>query len=227
MRVGVLFSGGKDSTFAVYSASRVDSVECLITLWPERQDSYMFHYPSIQWTRLQAKSMGIPQVMKKTGGVKELELGDLKNAIDMARKSFGLEGIYTGALASIYQKSRVDKICTELRLKCLSPLWMIDPVTHLRTLLKEHFRVMVTGASALGLSQDWLGRIIDENAIEELVHLQRRYGLNPGFEGGEAETFVLDCPMFRKQIEIISSTKHWRIDFGFLEITKAQLAPKS
>jgi ABC transporter with metal-binding/Fe-S-binding domain ATP-binding protein len=226
MNVGVLFSGGKDSTYAAYLAKRTDQLKCLVTLKPSTEMSYMFHYPNIQWTKLQALSIGIEQIMRKTKGIKELELMDLKKAIALAQRRFNLEGIYTGALASVYQKSRVDRICTELGLESISPLWMADQIRHLRNLLKEKFRVMVTGVSALGLGDNWLGRIIDESAIHELKELQRRYGLNPGFEGGEAETFVLDCPMFQERIDITLSLKHWKGEAGYLEIKDAKLVPK-
>ena len=79
MKVGVLFSGGKDSTYAAFLArQRGDEVACLITLSPARSDSYMFHYPNIRWTAMQAEAMQLPQVTLETKGVKEEELVDLK-----------------------------------------------------------------------------------------------------------------------------------------------------
>ena len=144
----------------------------------------------------------------------------------MAKERFGLAGIYTGALASVYQKSRVERICSELRLECVSPLWGIDPQTHLRTLLREEFIVQVVSVSALGLEEVWLGRILDEKAIDELVSLGAKYKFHIGLEGGEGETFVLDCPLFSKRIEVIASQKHWRGDSGFLEIKEARAVPK-
>ena len=79
MRVGALFSGGKDSTYAAYLArQRGDELGCLITLSPARSDSYMFHYPNIRWTAMQAQAMRLPQVTQETKGVKEEELADLE-----------------------------------------------------------------------------------------------------------------------------------------------------
>lgn len=186
----------------------------------------MFHYPNLKWTRLQAEAAGVPQVVGETAGVKEEELADLRAVTLSAKERFGLDGIYTGALASVYQKSRVERICDELGLKCVSPLWGIDPETHLRTLLSEGFIVEVVSVSALGLDQRWLGRVLDSRAVDELVELGAKYRFHVGFEGGEGETFVLDCPLFTKRIEIVSSDKHWSRDSGSLEIKEARTVPK-
>ncbi len=226
MRVGVLFSGGKDSTYAAYIASKSDRLACLITVFPRSDASYMFHYPDMRWTQLQAEAIGVPQLTQETPGVKEEELEDLTAAIRRARESYGLEGIYTGALASVYQKSRVERICKELSLKCVSPLWGADPEEHLRRLVKDGFVVMMVSVSALGLDRRWLGRILDDAAINELVALSRRFRFHPGLEGGEGETFVLDCPMFRTTVEVRRAETHWRSDSGTYDILDARLVSK-
>lgn len=226
MKVGTLFSGGKDSTYAAYLASKHDELSCLITVIPESAESYMFHFPNLRWTSLQAEASGVPQVVGRTAGVKEEELSDLKDVLSSAKGRYDLEGIYTGALASVYQKDRVERICAELHLKCISPLWGIDPETHLRTLLLESFVVQVVSVSALGLDESWLGRILDEKAVDELVVLGKKYRFHIGLEGGEGETFVLDCPLFSKRIEVVSSERHWRGDSGYLEIKEARAVPK-
>lgn len=228
MKAGVLFSGGKDSTYAAYLARRGgDEVCCLITLSPARSDSYMFHYPNIRWTATQAQTMLIPQITLETEGVKEEELVDLKRAIELAKRDYSIERVYTGALASVYQKSRVERVCRELSVEAVSPLWHVDPITHLTNIVASHFIVIMTGVAALGFDENWLGRPLDGNAIDELARLHARYGVNPGLEGGEGETFVLDCPLFDRRIEIVSSRKHWSGDAGYLEILDARLVRKA
>ena len=86
---------------------------------------------------------------------------------------------------------------------------------------------MVVSVSALGLDESWLGRILDESAVDELVALGEKFKFNVGLEGGEGETFVLDCPLFEKRVEVQESTKHWRGDSGSLQISKARLVPKA
>ncbi|HEV2139331.1 MAG TPA: diphthine--ammonia ligase [Nitrososphaerales archaeon] len=227
MKVAALFSGGKDSTYAAWLASKKDELACLVTLFPKSDMSFMFHYPDLEWTSLQAEAIGVPQLTGDTEGVKEEELADLESTLARAKSGFGLEGIYTGALASVYQKTRVERVCKNLGLECLSPLWRVDPEAHLRRLVKDGFVAMVVSVSALGLGESWLGRILDGQAVDELVALGARFRFNVGLEGGEGETFVLDCPLFTKRVEVRESTKHWRGDSGYLQISKARLVPKA
>jgi ABC transporter with metal-binding/Fe-S-binding domain ATP-binding protein len=227
MRVGALFSGGKDSTCAAWIASKKDELVCLVTLLPRSEMSYMFHFPNLKWTRLQAESMGVPLLTEETEGVKEEELVDLERALAAAKTKFRLDGVYTGALASVYQKTRVEKVCEALSLECVSPLWGVDPETHLRRLISDGFSVMVVSVSALGLDRKWLGRRLDESSIDELVALARRFKFHVGLEGGEGETFVLDAPFFSRRIEVRSTEEHWRGDSGYLEILDAVLAQKA
>jgi diphthine-ammonia ligase len=228
MKVGILFSGGKDSTYAAYLApKRGDEPACLITLSPLRSDSYMFHYPNVRWTMMQAEAMHLPQIMLETKGEKEEELVDLRKAIETAKRNYAVEGVYTGALASVYQKSRVERTCDELGVKAVSPLWQIDPISHLTNIVESGFEVIVTGVAALGLDESWLGRALNNDAIRDLAKLHAKYGVNPGLEGGEGETFVLDCPLFDRRIRLVSSKKHWKGDAGYLEILDAHLAVKA
>lgn len=221
-----MWSGGKDSTYAAWLGSKRDELGCLVTIFPKSEMSYMFHFPDLQWTRLQAEAMGVPQLTFPTEGVKEEELADLERALAGAKRKFSLEGVYTGALASVYQKSRIEKVCASLGLECISPLWRADPEEHLRRLLKDGFSTIVVSVSALGLDESWLGRELDGPAVDDLVALGRRFKFHVGLEGGEGETFVLDSPLFSKRLEVRSAVKHWRGDSGYLEITDAALVPK-
>ena len=225
--MATLFSGGKDSTYAAWVASKEDELACLVTLFPRSEVSYMFHFPNLKWTALQADSIGVPLLKEDTEGVKEEELGDLKVALGRAKADFGVEGVYTGALASVYQKTRVEGVCADLGLKCVSPLWGTDSEAHLHRLVRDGFSAMVVSVSALGLDEGWLGRRLDERSVGELVALGRRFRFHVGLEGGEGETFVLDAPFFSKAIEVRSVQKHWRGDSGFLEIVDAALVPKA
>lgn len=222
----MLWSGGKDSTYAAWLASKRDQLSCLVTLFPKSEFSYMFHFPDLEWTRLQAEAIGVPQLTASTEGVKEEELGDLERALKGAREKYAIDGLYTGALASVYQKSRVERVCRELGLECVSPLWGVDPESHLRRLVKDGFVTMVVSVSALGLDESWLGRILDVDAVNELVALGRRYRFHVGLEGGEGETFVLDCPLFKQRVEVLGSSVYWRGDSGYLQISKARLMKK-
>lgn len=170
--------------------------------------------------------MGLPQIIFQTEGKKEEELEDMQSALKSAIADYSIEGVYTGALASVYQKSRVERVCEELKLKSISPFWGIDPRTHLMNLIRDRFTVMVTGVAAMGLDETWLGRILDAKMVDELTDLQKKYALHAALEGGEGETFVLDCPLFEKRIEVVSSKKYWNDVNGHLEFLGLRLVDK-
>ncbi|KGK98926.1 hypothetical protein LI82_06470 [Methanococcoides methylutens] len=203
MKLGVLFSSGKDSNYALHiMQERGYSIECLITIKSRNPDSYMFHTPNIDLARLQAEAMGLPLLETFTQGEKELELEDLKNAIIQAQDEYGIEGIVTGALYSNYQKDRIEKICNELGLESFSPLWHIDQEQEMRELLEKGFEFIFSSIAAYGLNSNWVGKIIFSSDVDKLVKLNEKIGLNIAGEGGEFESFVTDAPMFTKKIKI-------------------------
>ena len=222
----MLFSGGKDSCYALYKAQKTDEVACLISVISKNKESYMFHTPNISLTKLQAEAIGIPLIQKSTEGRKEDELKDLKSAIRDAIGTHKIEGIVTGAIESVYQAKRVQKICNELNIWCFNPLWMKDQKELLHELVENGFHIIITGIFAYPLDEKWLGRKIDEKVIDELAVLEEKYQMNPAGEGGEIETTVTDAPFFKKRVDIIDSDIKAEGNSGVLVIKKAKLVSK-
>lgn len=222
----MLFSGGKDSVFACCRAMEKNTVACLITLISENQESYMFHTPNIRYTALLAEAMCLPLLSWKTKGLKEEELDDLKSAIAAAKERYDLDGIVTGAIESVYQAARIQRICRDLDLWCFNPLWQINQVDYLRLLLTKGFKVIISGVFAYPLDASWVGAVIDEERIKKLEQLQKRYQINPSGEGGELETFVTDGPFFKKRIEISRASCTYENYRGHFTIEEARLVEK-
>ena len=203
-RIAALFSGGKDSTYALYLMKKNGyEISCLITMKSKNPDSYMFHTPNIDITSMQAEAMDIPLVTGYTKGEKEKELKDLENTIKKAKEKFGFTGIVTGALFSRYQKERVEKICNKLSLKCFSPLWHMSQEELMQKLIEEKFKVVISAVAGLGLSEKWLGKKIDSELLKKFKLLNEKYKINIAGEGGEFESLVLGCPLFREKIRIV------------------------
>ncbi|MCK4614998.1 MAG: diphthine--ammonia ligase, partial [Thermoplasmata archaeon] len=157
---------------------------------------------------------------------KEKELGDLKHAIEKARDEFAIEGIVTGAIESVYQATRVQRMCHELGLWCYNPLWKKDQVELLNELVETGFHAIVSGIFAYPLTEHWLGKNIDKDMIKELIKLNRKYQISPSGEGGELETTVLDAPLFRKRIVLDEWNIKAKEHAGVLSITRAHLGNK-
>ncbi len=223
MRLGILFSGGKDSCLAMHKAMQTDEVACLITLESENPESYMFHTPNIHLTRLQAEALGLPLVTVRTKGEKEDELADLKRAISRAMEEQGIEGVVSGAINSVYQASRIQRICNELGVWCFNPLWQMKPHRVLRELLASGFEVIISGVFAYPFDRVWLGKKIDPETVKQLIKLEESYGINPAGEGGEFETLVLDGPMFRKRLVVKDYEIEYKNNVGRYVVKEAVL----
>ena len=221
MKLGVLYSGGKDSTLALLKAKEHHEIACLITVVSENPESYMFQVPNIDATLLQSQAMGLPLVRVMTKGEKEKELEDLKSAIAEAQKRYGIEGVVTGAVRSTYQASRVQSICHELGLWCFNPLWLKDQVELLNEVVDAGIVAVISGVFAEPLDETYLGKVIDEAMVTRLAKL--KHVINPAGEGGEIETTVLFAPGFKKKIAITKSGTTYAKHSGVFRIEEAEL----
>jgi len=225
MILAALFSGGKDSTYSIYKAQKLGhKIKCLVTLFPKSDDSHLLHYSNIRLSELQSKSMGIQHLTIKSSSYEtEIELGKLEEILEQAKIKFGIEGLVHGGIMSQFQKKNFGKIANKLGLELISPVWNKDQIDYLKELIEEKFHFMITSVSADGLDESWLGKVIDLNDLNKLENLSIKYGFNMNFEGGEAETFVINCPLFTNPISIKKSKKIWDGYRGRFEILEAEL----
>jgi len=226
MKVAVLFSGGKDSNFSLFEAKKIHSVECLIVMKSKNSESYMFQSVGIDATKYQAECLGIPILEIETAGEKESELIDLDFAIMSAKEKYGIEAIFTGAINSCYQSSRIQRICKKYDLWCYNPLWQKNQVDFLYELVENNFKIVIVGVASYPLTEKHLGRILDKKLIDEFISFYEKFGFNPAGEGGEIETFVLDSPCFKKEIKILKSHSEYDNHYGNLFIDKVELVEK-
>lgn len=202
MKFIALFSGGKDSTYALYIAmQQAHKIEKLVTIIPRRKDSYMYHVPAIERTKYQAEAMGIPQDFYSIGD----DMEELKKILE----KYDVDGVVSGAIASNYQKTKIEEICTDLGLISYAPLWGKEQKILLEDMISAGMKIMIISASAYGLDSSYLGRIIDRTTVGDLMEIEKKYAINVSGEGGEYETYVLDAPFFKNRIEITEYEKIW------------------
>ncbi len=198
MKFAALVSGGKDSIFAIYAMKQKGhEITHILTMMPQRADSYMFHHPNVHLTSMQAELMNIPQVVGTTKGEKEKELKDLEKLISKIKRN--ADGIITGALYSNYQKSRIDAITKKLGLRAEAPLWNIDLAKYWEMLLENKFEVIITAVAAEGLDESWLGRKIDDNAVKELIKISGKNKINIAGEAANSKHSFLTARCSRKK----------------------------
>jgi diphthine-ammonia ligase len=225
MKTAILFSGGKDSTYATWVVQHQGwDVHVLLTLQPSSSDSLMFHHPNVEWTYLQAEAMGLPHCTVQA--TSKDELADLRHNLTELKTNQGVSGLVTGAVASDYQKTRFDNMCDAIGLKTHAPLWHKNPKLLVEDLKRAGFRIILTAVAAKGLDESWLGRELSDQEWSRLERLSKMHGIHLTGEGGEYESFVLDAPHFSKAIEIEKSRNEWRGDNGRMIIEKASLRDK-
>ena len=195
-KLAALTSGGKDSNAAIYRMRRRNNeINCLVALRSENKHSYMFDSKKERSDiEKQAETLDIPLLVQETAGEKEKELDDLKQAMVRAKEQYGVEGVIAGALASTYQRDRVEKIAEEVGLKVFAPLWQEDQERYMKWLIRKGFEIEITSVAARGLDESWEGRVLNEDSVEELIELSREYGFNAAGEGGEYETKTVGFP---------------------------------
>ncbi len=228
-----LFSGGKDSSWVLYQALESDrAVTRLLTIHPP-DGSYLYHTPATRLTALAAESIGLPLIEitpdfdpaaatdSTVQGDRELE--PLEERLRALADEINLIGITAGAVESHYQTDRLRQMCDRLHIELFAPLWQQDPHALASAMLAAGFEITIIQVAAAGLDATWLGRTLDEQALQELDALNDEYGVHLLGEGGEFETFVTNGPHMQQRIEL-AYEKEWEGTHGHLRITDAWLA---
>ena len=225
MKLASLFSGGKDSTYAIYLAQKQGhEIKCLLSVFPKSDESHLLHHPNMKWTKLQSDSMKIPQLtIASNSDQTDNELSLLENLLQNAIDKYQIDGLVHGGIKSKFQKEKFENICSKLNLHVIAPLWDTDPESYMNDLVDAKFNFIMTTVSSDGLDDSWLGKIISKSDIVLLKSLSEKFGFNLNFEGGEAETFVINCPLFEHSIKINQTEKNWDGYRGRFEIVDAEL----
>lgn len=214
MRVAVLSSGGKDSAAAWWWAMcKGWSIEALVTVIITDDDSPMFQIPSTHLVERQAKSAGLPWVEVRTIGQPPHDIAALEEAL----RPLELDGFVSGALRSDYQKSRLERMAERLGMHSWTPLWHQSGHEHLKGMIDHGFEIMMTGVSAEGLTQKWLGHVLTSDTFTELATLAKTHRFHVEGEGGEYETLVIGGPHLNDRL-LVEGTVHWDGVRGHYEI---------
>ncbi|MCL1810825.1 MAG: diphthine--ammonia ligase [Methanomassiliicoccaceae archaeon] len=220
MRLAALYSGGKDSTLALYLAQQMGhEIPYLVSIVPKAGESWIFHVPNIGVVPLMSESLDMELITAETSGSEEADMRSLKEALS----GLEIEGVVAGAVWSDYQWDRMNAVCGELDLMFIAPLWKKDQDMVLSELLEAGIRAVIVGCYAEGLDESWLGREIDARSAEELRLLRNKHGISVIGEGGEYESMTLDSPMHSRPLSIIEYEKEWKKGAGTLTVKKAGL----
>lgn len=216
MKVFASWSGGKESTLATYKAiSQGYQVSYLVNFISEDGVRSRSHGIKAEALVLQAKAVEIPIIQVKTSW--ENYEGNFKKVVTKL-KGKGIEGGVFGDIDLEVHREWLERVCAELEIKPLLPLWQVKPEELLSDFWQSGFKAIVV---ATRLEESLLGKSLDKAFLEEIG----KFGSHPCGESGEYHTFVTDGPIFRAPLKIIPGKKDKRDSIWFLEIS-AELGQK-
>lgn len=224
MRLAALYSGGKDSTFALYLAHQMGhEISFLVNIVPSDEASWLFHTPNLDIVPCMSEALDIPLITAASDGSENGDMDALRDVLS----DLDIEGVIVGALWSDYQWDRMNLVLGDLDLVMVAPLWRKDQDMVYDEMVAAGIEAVIVGTFADGLGEEWLGRPIDTEAKKELLALRERYGISIMGEGGEYESLTLDSPMHNKRLKIVSSEKDVRSSSGTMKVTGVVLEDKS
>jgi uncharacterized protein (TIGR00290 family) len=213
--VVVSLSGGKDSMYALYAALQEGvKVDYLMFI----KIGGKAHLDNKWLMKLVSESIGIPAII--VGG----KVSDIRKGLQKVKAGTFISGVMTTSEHIDYY----HEICDPINVKHYAPLWGKNPLTALSEMKQLGFRMLVIEVDvSMGANENWLGKEIDDNMLRELEKLKADRSINPIGEFGEYHTFIVDCPIYKKSINVMKSKTVWKKSKGYFEIKRAELQSKT
>jgi len=212
MKVFVSFSGGKESTLALFQAMRMGlEPQFLLTMFDTKGKRTRGHGLSMTFLEAQADALGIPLLYGKASWntYEEVFKGLLKGL-----RAQGIEGGVFGDIYLDEHRQWVERVCSQAGFRAFLPLWGWAPERVYREFVSNGFKAVIVELCRKRLPESLLGRLLDE----ETLGLFANYGVDPCGEKGEYHTVVIDGPIFGKRIEITGTRLRRRGGRSRLEI---------
>jgi diphthine-ammonia ligase len=211
----VSLSGGKDSMYALYVALKEGlSVNYLLFI----TNGSKAHLVNRWLLKLVSESLEIPVVTVSK------ELPEIRRALKKLKADILVSGVMTTPEHIDYYQ----EICNPIKVKHYAPLWGKKPLTTLAEMKQLGFQMLVIEVDvSMGSPKSWLGKEIDDNMLDEIKKLESDQSMNPTGELGEYHTLVLDCPIYKKRINILKSEIVWENSKGYVVIKNANLQSKT
>lgn len=211
------WSGGKDSCLACYEAIlRGYNISYLVNFISKNYKRVSFHGTEAELIQLQTEAIGIPLLQKETtrNGYEQ----EFKEAIKGLIHT-GIKGMVFGDIYLQEHKDWVERVCGDLGIEAVEPLWGRNPEEILSGFIDAGFEAVIVSAKSKLIGEEWIGHEVNRNFVEYLKHRN----IDICGENGEYHTFVTDGPLFKKKIEITKSKPITRDDHWFLNTLEYSL----
>ena len=208
----VSYSGGKDSTLALYHAMQVGKAIGLIVMLEEQGLRSRSHAMSMEIIQAQANALGLP-IITASSSWNDYETEFLKLLADA--KQQGAEVLVTGDLDMPEHGCWHDRITQQAGLKLCMPLWQRPHREVIEEFIQLGFKTMIVTVNLdLGMKVDDLGKVLTLDYIQELENR----GIDPCGEGGEFHSTVINGPLFTAPIAVRKGDILYHENYAFLAL---------
>lgn len=226
MDVAILYSGGKDSTFAIeYALEKKWNIKYLLSVKPNRTDCYLFHFATVELTKKLAEFLDIKHIYTtctEADPIKEAQI--VKKIVEQNP----VDSVILGGIG--LQETQIKSIrdaLFPLGIDVFASHAGYDHLSLMKDMIRKGYDIRLTEVAADGLGKEWLGKQINESNLNEFVKLSEKFGFHVGGEGGSYNTLICDGPIFPKRIELISFDKVMEGDFnGYIEVKEIKIIDK-
>ena len=226
MDVAILYSGGKDSTFAIeYALEKKWNIKYLISVKPTRTDCYLFHFATVELTKNISEFLELKQIYTTCS-----EADPMKEAMIVKKivEANPVDSVILGGIG--LQETQINSIrdaLFSLGVDVFASHTGYDHLSLMKEMIKKGYEIIITEVAADGLGKKWLGQQLNENNLDEFVKLSQKYGFHVGGEGGPYNTLVCDGPIFPKKLQIISFDKVMEGEFtGYIDVKDYKIIDK-
>ena len=224
LKVAVSWSGGKDSCLSLYRAMLGGLQACFLLNFINRDvRKSMSHGLDPKLLSAQAEAIGIPIIQQETTW--DTYEQEFKRAVEELKQR-GVGGVVSGDIDLQEHKDWIDRVCGELGVMPILPLWGAQPEEILSSFIDAGFEAMVVTAKADFFGQEWLGKRVSREFIRELNRLSEELNIHICGEQGEYHTFVTDGPLFKRRVRIIDSKRELREGYWLLDILRCEIVGK-
>ncbi len=226
MKVAILFSGGKDSTFAIDYAKHMGwDISYLLSIKPTRTDCYLFHFATVEHTPQLADAIGLKHFLLNCNVANPKQEAQIVKSFVEKNK---VDAVVLGGVGLQQTQLRtLQKALMPLKIEVFASHAGFDHEEIVEKMIKKGYDIRITQVASEGLGEEWLGKQINKSSFEDLKKRSQKYGFHIGFEGGYADTFVCDGPIFKKRVIIEESEKVMEDKYsGHLLVRKLRLVDK-
>ena len=228
MDVAILYSGGKDSTYAIHHAKEKGwNIKYLVSVKPTRKDCFLFHFATVEHTKEFAKQLGIPHFYVSCSvadPAKEADIVKKVVEINQNKKELKVNSVVLGGTG--LQETQLKSIQNALKPLNIDVFAAHAGEEHdliVQQMLDRGYEIMITQIASDGL-KNWLGKKITKDNFTQLKQDSIKYGFHIGFEGGYADTLVTNCPLFENQMVVDEMKLKFEDNYcGHVEISKYRM----